>query len=98
MEYLAILLALLGITIFLEVKFHVHLYDSIWERIYITLGFLFVGVAWDSWAVYRGTWTFSGRGLIGWRIAYLPLEEYLFALILPYFIVTAYKVIRSKFN
>ena len=95
MEYLIILTVLLTITLFLELRYKIHLYDSIWERIYITLGFLFVGITWDSYAVSEGTWSFSGKGLIGWTIAYLPIEEYLFMLILPYFVLTVYVIIKG---
>jgi len=95
MEYLSILTVLFAITLFLEWHYKIHLYDSIWERIYCVLGFLFVGISWDSWAVHRETWTFSGHGLIGWTIAYLPIEEYLFMLILPYFVLTVYAVLKG---
>jgi lycopene cyclase domain-containing protein len=98
MEYLIILTVLLSITLFLEWRYKIHLYDTLGERLLTPQVFLLFGVAWDSWAVHRGTWTFSGKGLIGWTIAYLPIEEYLFMLILPYFVLTAYMVIKGLRN
>lgn len=93
MEYILILACLFLITLLLEIKFRVHLYKNRIERIFIPLFFFVFGTAWDSYAVFRGHWIFSGKGLIGINIGLLPLEEYLFFLIIPYFILTAYKVL-----
>lgn len=95
-EYLLILVALFLIAIFLEYKFHMHLYKSRKERIIITIIFLAFGIIWDSFAVWRGHWTFTGSGLTGIKIGLIPLEEYLFALIIPYFILTVHKFLTRR--
>ncbi len=95
-EYLLILSSFLLIAILLDWKYHVKIYDSWKERIAIPLFYFIFGVAWDSFAVYRGHWSFEGAGLIGIKIGILPLEEYLFFLILPYFAITTYKALRKK--
>ena len=96
MEYLIILLALFSIGIFIEWKYHIHLYHSRKERIIITLTFFVIGVLWDSFAIFRGHWDFTGNGLIGITIGLMPLEEYLFILIVPFWIITMYKVLDKK--
>ncbi|MBU0978068.1 MAG: lycopene cyclase domain-containing protein [Nanoarchaeota archaeon] len=78
----------------LEYKFHIHLYKSRKERIIIPVIFLIIGSIWDSFAIWRGHWTFQGPGLIGVTIGFMPFEEYLFALIVPYFILTLYRVLK----
>ncbi len=97
-EYLTILIILLFIALFLENKKHIHLYKSRKERFEIVGFFFLFGVIWDSFAIWRGHWSFPGGGILGVHIGLMPLEEYLFALIIPYFIITVYKLIDSKFR
>ncbi|PIR44247.1 hypothetical protein COV23_00880 [Candidatus Wolfebacteria bacterium CG10_big_fil_rev_8_21_14_0_10_31_9] len=97
MEYLLLLLLLL-LSFLLEYKFHIHLYQSRKERIIIPVIFFIIGTIWDTLAVYRGHWyfNFSNNGLLGIKIGLLPLEEYLFFLIVPYFILTFYKFLKKE--
>lgn len=94
--YLAILLAFFAIALWLEWKFRLHLYATRKDRIIITLMFFVIGVAWDSFATINKTWIYPGNGLIGVWIGVLPLEEYLFSLIVPFWIVTVYRVLNRK--
>ncbi|MBT3720791.1 lycopene cyclase domain-containing protein [archaeon] len=96
MEYLIILIGIFLITLFLEYKLHIHLYHSRKERIIIPLIFFIIGTIWDTYAVYRNHWTFSDSMLIGIKIGILPLEEYLFFLVVPYMILTLYKILDKK--
>lgn len=96
MEYIIILAILFLFSIFLDFKYRIKLYNSRKERILIPILFFIVGFVWDTYAVYRGHWTFEGSGLIGIKIGLLPLEEYLFFLILPYFILTLYRVLKKE--
>ena len=94
-EYLVILIVLLIITIAVDIKYKVKLYSSLRERIIIPLHFFVIGILWDSIAVYRGHWSFEGTGLVGLKIGLLPIEEYLFFLIVPYSILTAYNALKK---
>jgi lycopene cyclase domain-containing protein len=96
MEYLIILILLFLLTLFLEIAFRIHLYNSIKERIIIPVSFVIIGFLWESFALYRYHWTFEGPGLIGINFLSIPIEEYLFFLIVPYFILTLYKVITKE--
>lgn len=96
MEYLIILLALLVAGIVIEWKYKIHLYHSRKERIIITLIFFIIGVLWDSFAIFRGHWGFPGKGLVGITLGLMPLEEYLFVLIIPFWIITMYKLLDKK--
>lgn len=98
MEYLLILVALLVITLILERVYHVHLYHNRRERFEVVALFFVVGVIWDSFAISRGHWVFPADRHIGAVIGNMPLEEYLFILVLPYFILTAYKIIDGHFR
>ena len=96
MEYLIILLAILIITAFLEWRHHIHLYHSRKERIIITLVFFIIGVVWDSYQMSKGHWVYPGPGTLGITIGFIPLEDYLFVLIVPYMILTIYKILDKK--
>ena len=96
MEYLLILIGFFLVSLFLEYKYKMKLYNSRKERWLIPIIFLVIGSLWDSFAIWRGHWTFGGNGLVGITFGLMPLEEYLFALIIPYFILTLYKVLRRE--
>jgi len=96
MEYLLILVLVFLITLFIEIKYHLRLYTSRKERMLIPLIFFIIGSIWDSFAVARGHWNFNLDNLLGIRIGYLPLEEYIFFLIIPYFILTLFAVLKKE--
>ena len=96
MQYISILLIYLLIAVFIEWKFRIHLYHSIRERIFISLFFLILGVIWDTYAVANRHWIFPGDGLIGIKFGILPIEEYLFFIIMPFFALTVYKLLDRK--
>lgn len=54
------------------------------------------GMIWDYYAVSNQHWIFPGPGLIGTRIYGLPIEEFLFFLIVPYAAFTIYKFYDSR--
>ncbi|MDP2789464.1 MAG: lycopene cyclase domain-containing protein [bacterium] len=96
MEYLLILCVIFLAALFIETHFRVHLYHSLKERIVVTLNIFVFGMAWDYFAVYRRHWIFPGDGLIGIRLWGLPIEEFLFFLIVPYFALVLYKFYDKK--
>lgn len=95
-EYLIILIVFLLIAMLLEWKFRIQLYKSWKQRVAIPIVFLLIGIVWDNFMIYKGIWSFPGAGLIGIRIGVMPIEEYLFALIIPYFVLTLYEVLVRK--
>ena len=96
MEYFLILMGFLLLALFLEHKYHVRIYHSRKERIIITLHFFIIGTVWDYYATWRGHWVFPGPGLLGIRIFGLPIEEFLFFLIMPFLSITAYKIMDKR--
>lgn len=96
--YLATLLVFFALAVWLELQFHVHLYKTRKERILITLIFFVIGVAWDSISTINKTWVYPGNGLIGIWIGVLPLEEYLFSLVVPFWILTVYRALEVKLS
>lgn len=54
-----------------------------------------IGIAWDIFSVSQQIWVFPGNGLTGIKIGVLPLEEYLFFLIMAYFGLSVYKTVEK---
>ena len=98
MEYLLILLVVFLGCFALEKTQHVHLYKNIRERLEIVTMFFVFGSAWDSYAIWRGHWIFPSDKNLGIVIGLMPIEEYLFMLIVPYGILTVYKFLDSKYR
>ena len=98
MEYLIILFLFALLGVILEKIHHIHLYQNRKERILVTGVFFIFGTLWDSFAIWRGHWLFPENGTLGIKIGLMPLEEYLFMLILPYSILTVYTVIHQKYD
>ncbi|SFI62347.1 lycopene cyclase domain-containing protein [Kaistella treverensis] len=48
----------------------------------ISVGIFFI--LWDSYFAYNDVWGFNDQYLVGWRILKLPIEEWLFFLLIPY--------------
>ena len=96
MEYFLILIGILVVTILFEWKYNIHLYHSRKERLTVTLNIFIFGIIWDYYASYNKHWIFPGPGLIGIRLLGLPIEEFLFFLIVPYGALVMYKYYDMK--
>jgi lycopene cyclase domain-containing protein len=98
MEYLIILGIIFVVTLLLEKIYHIHLYHNRKERCEIVILFFIMGVIWDSYAIWRGHWVYPPTSNTGIFLGLMPIEDYFFVLILPYFIITLYKIIDSKYR
>lgn len=96
MTYLIILICLFIITAILHRAFRVRLYDGKKQAVTVIIVFFIIGVAWDTFAISRGHWLFPAGHHLGLTIGLMPVEEYLFMLVQPYFIITVYKIITSR--
>ncbi len=96
MSYLSILIIIFLLTLFFEFKFRIHLYHSMKERIAVTLTILLFSMLWDYYAVSHSHWVYPGTGIVGFRLFGLPIEDFLFFLIVPYAVLTVYKFYDAR--
>lgn len=94
-EFFFILLVILVITIILHFAYKVRIYSSIAHLLAVNLIFLVIGTIWDNFAISRGYWSFGEGFLLGPKIEFMPIEEYLFVLIVPYSCFVIYKILEK---
>ncbi len=97
-EYASILLLFLVITIYLQRRFRIKIYASTKQMVITNTLFLLVAVIWDHYAIARGHWFFGLQFLLGPRIGLMPIEEYGFTFIMPYFVLVLYRLIEKYYK
>lgn len=50
--------------------------------------------AWDVFAVWRGHWSFGAGGIYGIKIINLPVEEWLFFIVVPFCCIFTWEALR----
>ncbi len=95
-EYLGILLVFLFVTLYVEKHYRLRLYDNRLERLIVTIFFFVISIGWDALGTVRSHWAYRGGNNSEIYFGPLPIEEYLFAIIVPYFIITMYVLLRKK--
>lgn len=55
-------------------------------------------IPWDIWFAKQSVWSFNKAYTIGFFIFYLPIEEWLFFIIVPFACVFIYEVLNYYFN
>lgn len=91
-EYALILLSLLLVTVFLHRRYKVKIFRSKSHLLISYAILLLVGISWDHFAIARGHWYFNEEFLLGVHLGLIPIEEYAFMIIVPYFGIVIYKL------
>ena len=70
---------------------------QLWRERIVVFGSIFaIGVLWDSFAVAKGIWSYRSSLTLGLKIGYLPVEDYFFIIIVPYFVMVVYRALRKQ--
>lgn len=96
MEELIILIFLLAASVALEAKYKLILYHSEKERVLTVLIILIIMIAEEQVARINKIWLFPGPGMTGIYVFGLPLDLYLFYIILPYFVFVVFELIHRE--
>jgi lycopene cyclase domain-containing protein len=66
-----------------------------WRALLFSLGLVvLIYGAWDIFATWRGHWHFSPDGVYGLTIINLPLEEWLFFMVIPFCCLFTWEAIK----
>lgn len=96
MEYFLLQLSILLVGIFLIWKYELKLFKSKKHAAITLLIESLLIIFFDNIATLRQWWTLSGPGMLGITVGLLPIEEYSFAIIVPWFIIVCYKFVEKK--
>lgn len=90
-NYLMVLGFIGACALFVNLGFRLRI-RSKWKVFLLTdIAILAIYLAWDFWAVAKGSWYFDPEQLIGFYIfGQLPIEEVLFFVIVPLMVVLTY--------
>ena len=93
-EYLVVLGLCLAVTSPLELLLGVRVYRQV-RRLLLTLGCTgAMFVAWDLAGARLGHWDYNAAAVTGVRLLGLPLEEYLFFVVVPLCGVLTFEAVR----
>ncbi len=98
MEYLLLLVSILLFCIIVNLLFKLQIFESSKQALVVLASLFVIGSVLDSFAVLRGYWSYNENGnfFVGIKIGVLPLEEYLFMIVIPFLTLTIYGLIRKK--
>ncbi len=95
-RYYYLLLDLLSLAFPLAASFERRInFRRFWPGLFKGIGVMaLIFLAWDAIFTANGVWGFNPRYLIGFNIAGMPVEEWLFFLFIPYSCMFLYEVMR----
>lgn len=98
MEYLLLLVSILLACIIVNLRYKLQIFESSKQAVLVFVSLFAIGTVLDSFAVLRGYWTYdeNGKFFVGIKIGVLPLEEYLFMIVIPFLTLTIYSLVRKK--
>lgn len=94
-HYLLVLAACVAVTLPLEVGLGVRVYRRPRLVALTLLPVVAVFAAWDLWAHARGHWWFDEQQILGPRLIGLPVEEWLFFLVIPLCALLTYEAVGN---
>jgi len=95
LEYMVFLIVVFLSCITVKLILGLRLFESKKHAV-LTLGSLFViGSALDSLALVRGYWSYQQKFLVGVTIGLMPLEEYVFMVVIPLLTITVFRLTQT---
>ncbi len=97
LEYLILLISILLTCIILNLVFKLQLFESSKQAVIVLVSLFVIGTVLDSFAVLRGYWSYNENAnfFVGIKIGVLPIEEYLFMIVIPYLTLTVFGLIKK---
>jgi lycopene cyclase domain-containing protein len=95
-QYLLVLGLCVAVTLPLEIIGGARVYRRPGALLATLVPVMAVFAGWDLIAVRRGDWWFSARYILGPRVAALPVEEWLFFLVVPVCALLTYQVLGHR--
>jgi lycopene cyclase domain-containing protein len=94
LEYLIILISVFLVCALFTWRLKLQLFRSLKEALKVIGSLFIIGTVWDSFSIFRGYWVFNKEFFVGITIGLMPLEEYLFMLVIPFMTLVVYRFAR----
>lgn len=92
--YLGLMIFSLSYPLAQSFEWRISLYKK-WKALGVaTLVMMAVFIPWDIWFTTKGVWWFNDDYTIGLKILHLPIEEWLFFIIIPYACIFIFEVLN----
>jgi len=93
-EYLLIniLTIIFPLALSFESKIRFYKKAEIFSAAFLTTGLLYI--VWDFLATKRGDWSFNDQFILGYKLFFLPIEEILFFVTIPYAALFLYETMK----
>ena len=92
--YLGILLATISYPLAQSFEWRINLFQK-WKPLCLSILFMMLlFIPWDIWFAKEGVWWFNKNYTLGLTLFYLPVEEWLFFIIVPYACFFIYEVLN----
>ena len=70
-----------------------------WKFLFISIFLMMlVFIPWDIYFTYKSVWSFNDSYILGWKLFLLPIEEWLFFIIIPFCCVFIHEVLAYFFS
>jgi lycopene cyclase domain-containing protein len=93
--YLIVNLLALSMPLILSFDKRVHFYTQ-WKYLFPGIIFtMFLFIPWDVFFTLKGVWGFNPKHLLGIYFLHIPLEEWMFFVIVPYASLFTYEVLKA---
>lgn len=95
--YLILLLFTLSYPLAQSFEYRIKYYTK-WKKLLpAVLAMMLLFIPWDIWFTKIGVWEFNERYFLGLKIWHLPLEEWLFFILVPFACIFIYEVLNYFF-
>jgi lycopene cyclase domain-containing protein len=92
--YLGLMIFALSYPLAQSFEWRIHFYKK-WKRLFKAIAIMMViFIPWDVWKTQKGVWWFNDKYILGWKVWHLPIEEWLFFIIIPFACVFLYEVLK----
>lgn len=93
--YFLTLVGILIVALVVRKLYQLQIFLNLKHFLFYTVIIFLVGSIWDYFSVSHQIWVFPEGGTLGLRLGVLPIEEFLFFLIIPYFGLVVYRVFEK---
>ncbi|HJY64048.1 MAG TPA: lycopene cyclase domain-containing protein [Ignavibacteria bacterium] len=98
LEYFIVMGICIAGPLVLSFSRKINFYKSPARLIYSIIFPMIIFVVWDIYAVGKGHWSFNEKYITGLYILYLPIEEILFFIVIPFCALFSWEVVKYYSN